>query len=161
MKLYICSSWRNPYYTPLVTMLRLAGYEIWDWRNPPTGGNGFKWQDVGVTDYKHGDKITVDAWGSALIEPVAMAGFASDLAGMNWCDVGILLHPAGRSAHLEAGWLAGRGKTVHVLCLEKNIEPDLMVLALNGKICGSCAELGYELGRVNALPEILPITAER
>lgn len=140
MRLYIASSWRNAYYETLVELAKAHGHQVWNWKKPPTGGSGFKWQDTGASGYKHGDKITPAKWLELLNHPTASAGFASDLAGMNWCDVGILLHPCGRSAHLEAGWIAGRGKKVHVLVAE-DIEPDLMVLALNGGIFSSSAHL--------------------
>jgi len=81
-----------------------------------------------------------------LAHPVAMAGFSSDLCGMTWCDAGVLLHPCGRSAHLEAGWIAGRGKPVHMLS-PADLEPDLMVLALGGKIFSSVPGLLAELER--------------
>lgn len=146
MKVYVCSSWRNEYFAAVVRDIREAGHLVWDWKNPPTGGNGFRWQDTGCEDYQHGDKIGVDKWRDLLAHPTAQAGFASDLCGMNWCDVGVLLHPCGRSAHLEAGWIAGRGKSVHVLCPER-IEPDLMVLALNGKIFQAVHGVIQELAR--------------
>lgn len=147
-KVYVASSWRNPHYGDVLQILRGHGHAVWDWRSPPTGGNGFRWQDTAVEEvanYQHGDKISPSAWGRLLNTTVAQTGFASDLAGMSWCDVGVLLHPCGRSAHLEAGWIAGRGKTVHVLALE-DVEPDLTVLALNGGICGSIGELVHVLG---------------
>jgi hypothetical protein len=139
-KIYVASSWRNDYYDRLLSDLVEAGHEVWNWRKPPTGGCGFKWQDAGAPDYQHGDKISAYDWDRLLSHPVALSGFASDLCGMNWCDVGVLLHPCGRSAHLEAGWLAGRGKKVHLLALEA-VEPDLMVLALNGEIFGNISAL--------------------
>jgi hypothetical protein len=144
MKIYVASSWRNPYYPSVVEHLTRRGHECWDWRNPPTGGNGFRWQDCGLSDYEHGDIVPSPVWNRLLKHPTAQAGFASDLAGMNWCDVGVLLHPCGRSAHLEAGWLAGRGKKVHVLAPDQT-EPDLMVLALNGGIFSTLNELYAEL----------------
>lgn len=140
MRIYVASSWRNEFYNGILDSLYVAGHQAWNWREPPTGGNGFGWHQVGLPDYQHGDQISAQVWREMLLREAAQAGFASDLAGMNWCDVGVLLHPCGRSAHLEAGWLAGRGKKVHVLALEP-VEPDLMVLALNGKICGSASEL--------------------
>ena len=102
MKIYVCSSWRNEHYPALLRDLRDAGHQVWDWRNPPTGGSGFRWQDAGCAGYRHGDEIPVDVLRDMLADPVAQAGFASDLCGMNGCDVGVLLHPCGRSAHLEA-----------------------------------------------------------
>jgi hypothetical protein len=144
MKIYVASSWRNEYYTDVVERLNLCGHSVWNWRSPPTGGNGFRWQDTGVMDYQHGDKVSSLAWNQMLNSHAAQAGFASDLAGMNWCDIGVLLHPCGRSAHLEAGWIAGRGKTVHVFAPDA-VEPDLMVLALNGGIFGDFPSLDHAL----------------
>ena len=37
MKIYVASSWRNTYYPQVVETLRQAGYEVYDFRNPPTG----------------------------------------------------------------------------------------------------------------------------
>lgn len=133
MKVYVASSWRNAYYAGLIANLQSYGFETWDWRHPPTGGNGFGWQECGLADYEHGDKVSTPAWRQMLASQPAQRGFAADLTGMFWCDVGVLLHPCGRSAHLEAGWLAGQGKKVHVLAPEV-VEPDLMVLALGGSI---------------------------
>jgi hypothetical protein len=45
---------------------------------------------------------------------------------MKWADAFVLVHPSGRSAHLEAGWAAGAGKPV-VCLLEQGGEPELMV----------------------------------
>jgi hypothetical protein len=144
MKIYVASSWRNQLYYPVIERLSDAGHDVWDWRRPPTGGDGFRWQDCGLVDYQHGDTIDARTWNGLLHHPIAQAGFASDLAGMNWCDIGVLLHPCGRSAHLEAGWLAGRGKKVHILATGET-EPDLMILALNGKLFGHADDLCKEL----------------
>lgn len=144
MRIYVASSWRNPHFEQVVACLLSCGHLVWNWKNPPTGGDGFRWQDAGQPHYGHGDALSAAAINETLNHPVALRGFASDLCGMNWCDVGVLLYPSGRSAHLEAGWLAGRGKTVHSLMLDPT-EPDLMVHLLNGKICGSIAELLHAL----------------
>ncbi len=140
MKIYVCSSWRNDYYERVLDALDATGHTCWDWRNPPTGSSGFKWQYVGLEDYKHGDKLEPLAWREALDHPVAVQSLASDWAGMNWCDCGVLLHPCGRSAHLEAGWMAGRGKKVHLLVPEP-CEPDLMIGILGGQFCTNIAQL--------------------
>lgn len=47
MKLYIASSWRNTYYPEVVGRLREEGFEVYDFRNPPSGDPGFKWHFVG------------------------------------------------------------------------------------------------------------------
>lgn len=144
MKLYVASSWRNEHYDGVCNFLLQCGHRIWNWRQPPTGGNGFSWSQCGMEGHRHGDKVSVANWKDMLDAQPACLGFASDLCGMNWCEVGVLLHPCGRSAHLEAGWLAGRGKRVHILALEP-VEPDLMVLALNGEIFDNTVSLAHWL----------------
>lgn len=146
MKIYVASSWRNPYYDDLVSGLIRDGHKIWDWKNPRTGGLGFKWQDAGMPEYAHGDKTNAGAIGAMLNTSAAWSGYASDLCGMQWCDIGVLLYPSGRSAHLEAGWLAGRGKTVHVL-MPEDTEPDLMIKMLGGSIFPSPIALRHAIGR--------------
>ena len=47
MKLYIASSWRNTFYPEVVSRLRDEGFEVYDFRNPPSGAPGFKWHLVG------------------------------------------------------------------------------------------------------------------
>ena len=44
--IYVASSWRNPYYEDVVKRLRSEGFSVYDFRNPPHGGNGFHWTDV-------------------------------------------------------------------------------------------------------------------
>jgi hypothetical protein len=50
---------------------------------------------------------------------------------MFWADTCVLVLPCGRSAHIEAGWMAGAGKDVFILQLAKE-EPELMYLMTNG-----------------------------
>ena len=38
--------------------------------------------------------------------------FKEDKKWLDWCDVCILILPSGRSAHLEAGYAKGSGKTL-------------------------------------------------
>lgn len=35
MKIYVASSWRNTYYPSVVSALRDAGHDVYDFRNPP------------------------------------------------------------------------------------------------------------------------------
>ena len=46
MRIYVASSWKNEYYPEVVLRLRESGFDVYDFRNPPSGGNGFHWQDV-------------------------------------------------------------------------------------------------------------------
>jgi hypothetical protein len=46
MHIYVASSWRNTYYPEVVTALRAAGHDVYDFRNPPSGDPGFHRTDV-------------------------------------------------------------------------------------------------------------------
>ena len=120
-KIYLSSSWRNPYQPLVVKALREAGHEVYDFRNPSSGDEGFKWKNVdGLWE-----KWSNDDYINALNHPVAERGFKNDFDAMVWADVCILLLPCGRSAHSEAGWMQGAGKPTYVILTEKQ-EPELM-----------------------------------
>ncbi|MFM2092084.1 MAG: hypothetical protein RLZZ127_2573 [Planctomycetota bacterium] len=133
-RIYVASSWRNPYQPGLVDWLRMHGHAVYDFRNPPHR-TGFRWTDVGLET----KRPTVDQYREALQHPVAAAGYLSDFRAMEWADTCILLLPCGRSAHLEAGWFAGRGKRLIILTQDGE-EPELMALMAHA-ICGSPEEV--------------------
>ena len=120
-KIYLASSWRNPYQPTVLKALRDAGHEVYDFRNPPHGEGGFQWKNVD----EHWEDWTNDDYIKSLTHPVAEFGFKSDIDAMNWADVCVLLLPCGKSAHSEAGWMQGAGKPTYVLLTDKQ-EPELM-----------------------------------
>ena len=123
-KIYVASSWRNNQYEDVLGELLIAGHEIWDWRDPPTGTPPFRWQDI-VPDYTHGHAMDTDQFLNVIEQPHAIEGFHADFKGMQWCDLGVLLLPAGRSAHIEAGWIRGQAKDLYIIRPDDQ-EPDLM-----------------------------------
>lgn len=120
-RIYVASSWRNPYYPDVVNRLRAEGHEVYDFRNPPHGGAGFHWTDVDPDCARW----SVDQYRQGLSHPLAERQFAADLEALEWADTCVLVLPCGRSAHTEAGWLAGRGKRV-IACIPCFDEPELM-----------------------------------
>lgn len=67
-----------------------------------------------------------------LNNPVSARGFPLDKQALDDCDVCVCVLPCGRSAHLEAGYAAGRGKKV-IFCLHPDkFEPELMYLLGDG-----------------------------
>lgn len=133
-KIYVASSWRNVEQPELVKFLREAGHEVYDFRNPP-GGTGFAWSQIDPC-WQNWD---ANEYRAALEHPIAEAGFQSDMGAMRWADVCVLLLPCGRSAHLEAGWFAGRVKPVFVLT-KNGEEPELMA-----KMCTAVHTRWWEL----------------
>ena len=135
-KVYLASSWRNPWQPAAVVELRNAGHEVYDFRNPPGGiENGFRWSELDP----EWEAWSAAAYRAKLKEPLAQRGFNSDFDGMKWADVGVLLLPCGRSAHLELGWMAGAGKRT-IIWTRDGEEPELMAL-LASEICVSLNEV--------------------
>ena len=58
---------------------------------------------------------------------------------LEWADACVLVLPCGRSAHTEAGWMAGRGKKV-VVYIPKMEDPELMY-KLFDKVAGTLDEM--------------------
>ena len=128
-RIYLASSWRNEAQPAAVQLLRLAGHEVYDFRNPDHGLGGFHWSDIDP-DWQ---SWSPEAYRKHLLQsPVAAQGYLTDFRAMKWCDTCVLLLPCGRSAHLELGWCAGAGKRT-VICLSDG-EPELMNL-LADDIC--------------------------
>jgi hypothetical protein len=42
----MASSWRNLYQPNVVDRLRMAGHQVYDFRNPPHGDGGFNWRQI-------------------------------------------------------------------------------------------------------------------
>lgn len=131
-RIYVASSWRNHNQPVLVTVLREDGHEVYDFKNPRYGDNGFHWSDVGMPTYDRATNSDVPAFEylEGIKHPIAQAGFKSDFDAMKWADACILMLPCGRSAHLEAGWFVGNGRRTAIL-LEGNgapVTPELMYL---------------------------------
>lgn len=120
-KIYLASSWRNKYQPDVLASLRAAGHEVYDFRNPSPDDKGFGWDSIDPEWRTWTPKQLRDA----LKHPLAVKGHDNDHSAMVWANVGVLVLPAGNSAHLEAGWLAGRGKPTIVYAPEIH-DADLM-----------------------------------
>ena len=135
LSIYVASSWRNEFYPKVVNLLREAGFDVYDFRNPPSGDKGFKWESVDANYMEW----TPEEYRDHLDHPKAVKQFGNDIEAMEACNVCVLVLPCGRSAHTEAGWFAGRGKKVIVYIPMKQ-EPELMY-KLFDRVCCSIDEL--------------------
>jgi hypothetical protein len=102
-------------------MIRAEGHEVYDFRNPEPGDNGFHWSEIDPDWQTWIPKQYIEA----LDHPLAVDGFGKDHAAMEWADTFVLVLPCGRSAHLELGWACGAGKRTAIL-LDDTFEPELM-----------------------------------
>jgi hypothetical protein len=123
VKIYVASSWRNEHQPQVVSDLRAAGHEVYDFRNPAHQTAGFRWDAIDP----RWQAWTSEEYARGLSHPVAKEGFARDMEALVQCDACVLVLPSGRSAHLEAGYAAGSGKLVVVYIPSGvAIEPELM-----------------------------------
>lgn len=127
-KIYVASSWRCADHPRVVQLLRDAGHEVYDFRNPAPGNTGFAWSTIDPNWLGWEPQAFADL----LQHPVAQAGFALDKAALDWCDTCVLVLPCGRSAHLEAGYTAGQGKETLFYLSPDRFEPELMYLLGDG-----------------------------
>ena len=134
-KIYVASSWRNPYFPEVVACLREAGHQVYDFRNPPHGGNGFRWTELD----ENALNWSFEQYKEGLHHPKAERQFQADMEALDWADTCVLVLPSGRSAHTEAGWMAGAGKKV-VVYIPKMEEPELMYKLFDG-VVGSLQDL--------------------
>ena len=84
-------------------------------------GTGSRWTDID----ENAPNWTFEQYAEGLSHPLAERQFKADLDALEWADACVLVLPCGRSAHTEAGWMAGRGKKV-VVYIPKMEEPELM-----------------------------------
>lgn len=121
MNIYVASSWRNEQQPKVVDAIRDIGHRVYDFRNPRVGDKGFHWSEIDIG----WQTWTPLNYRDALRHPIAKAGFKADMDALEWCDAVVGVQPFGRSASLELGWAAGRGKLT-ILLLATG-EPELMV----------------------------------
>lgn len=128
-KVYVASSWRNEYQQEVVKSLRNAGHEVYDFKHPAEGNEGFRWSEIDP----NWQNWNTQQYAEALKHEYAQFGFDMDFNAMKASDACVLVLPCGRSANAEAGWMSGAGKNVFVYippaCM---IEPELMYKMFDG-----------------------------
>ena len=144
MRIYVASSWRSYLQPTVVRVLRKAGHEVYDFRNPDQGpaaegSQVFHWREIDPRWERWTAKDVIEG----LQHPRAQAQLASDVEAMRWAEVILLVLPCGRSAHLQLGWGVGQGKHTAILLEEDG--PELMY-GMVDKLCVSLAEVLHWLG---------------
>ena len=101
--IYVASSWRNERQPKVVVELRAAGLEVYDFRNPGEGDNGFHWSEIDE-DWKN---WTPEEYRKNLSHPLAEAGFKKDMDALRLCSACVLVMPCGRSSRLKVAFAGG------------------------------------------------------
>lgn len=115
MKIYLASSWKNKdAVLKMQTMLHDHGHKVDAFCDESTR-HVFSYSELFAVTDREGIDITeqnaltmVDHWR-------VLDAFMEDKQWIDWADVVILLLPCGKSAHLEAGYAAGRGKKLVIV----------------------------------------------
>lgn len=106
-KIYLIGSLANPDIPFLGNELRNLGFEVFDqWWAPGFFADSYwrKYTKLRGLDFRE-----------ALKDYAATHIFEFDKKHLDRCDIGVLVMPAGKSGHLEAGYLVGKGKPVYIL----------------------------------------------
>jgi hypothetical protein len=119
MKIYIASSWKNEQPAKSLAMiLREFGHEVDCFCDDSTGRYVFHFSEIGPID-------NIDAI-SFLQDKRSQRAFIEDKNHIDWSEAVVMLHPCGKSSHLEAGYAKGSGKKLFMLGTFPKGEFDVM-----------------------------------
>lgn len=105
--IYLIGSLRNEKIPHIAKELRELGFEVFDdWFSPGPEADDFwrKYEKIRGSTYKE----ALNNWAGKHI-------YQFDKYHIDRSDIGILYMPGGKSAHLELGYMIGRGKKCYVL----------------------------------------------
>ena len=142
---YIIGSLRNENIPVLANKVRkeFPTYEVFDdWFSPGPEADEFwrKYEKKRGSTYKQ----ALNNWAGKHV-------FEFDKHHIDRADIGILYMPAGKSGHLELGYMIGQGKRCYILFDKEPDRWDVMYQFCNlnnGSICFSYEELEKELKKV-------------
>ena len=126
-RIYVASSWKNDAQPSVVEKLRDEGHKVYDFRHNSHGEETNVWTEIDP-DYMSWSK---EGFKAMLKSEKAMQRFNRHLGALSDADTCVLLLPCGRSAHSEAGLMAGMGKRVIVCDLSERPFPELMYNLFN------------------------------
>jgi hypothetical protein len=113
--IYLIGSLRNPKIPQVANILRSAGHDVFDdWYSP-----GPKCDE----EWKNYEQCRGRTYKEALRGYHAEHQFDFDLHHLRRVEIGVLVAPAGRSAHMELGYMIGRGQRGYIL-MEGEPDPD-------------------------------------
>lgn len=136
MIVYLIGSLRNPEVTKVAKILRSKDIEVFD-----------DWHSVGEKaddEWMKYEKERGRDFQQALQGHSAKHCFEYDFHHLNRADIGVLVSPAGKSGHLELGYMLGQGKPGFIYMPDEPERWDVMYLFATGvlrHVNGLVAEL--------------------
>jgi len=105
--IYLIGSMRNPRIPLIANELRKEGFDIFDdWYSPGKNADD---------DWQAYEQARGRTYREALAGHHAGEVFSFDYEHLSRADTAILALPAGKSAHLELGWIIGKDKPGYIL----------------------------------------------
>lgn len=138
MQIYLIGSLRNLEIPNVAKRLRNYGFDVFDdwWSASPDADDW--WQE-----HERGKGKT---YAEALAGPHAECVFDFDFKHISRSDIGVLVLPAGKSGHLELGYMIGTGKPGYILFDQEPERYDVMYKFAKG-VFFNVDELGQHLER--------------
>ena len=122
--IYLIGSLRSPRVRQVALELRQAGHDVFD-----------DWHACGAeadAEWTSYEKDRGRIYQEALAAPFAQHAFHFDMLHILEADIGVLVLPAGKSGHLELGYMIGRGQRGYILLDGEPEKWDLMYLLAHG-----------------------------
>jgi hypothetical protein len=122
--IYIIGSLRSARPREVANILREHGHNVFD-----------DWHACGPeadTIWRNYEIERGRTYAEALRSPFAQHAFNFDLKHIQASDIGVLVLPAGKSGHLELGYMIGRGSQGYILFEDEPERWDLMYLLAHG-----------------------------
>lgn len=116
--LYLIGSLRNDEIPKIAKSLRDVGLDVFD-----------DWFAAGPTaddSWKEYERARGHDYTTALMGHAARHVFAFDKHHLDRCDSALLVLPAGKSGHLELGYMSGKGRPTFILLDEQDVRWDVM-----------------------------------
>jgi nucleoside 2-deoxyribosyltransferase len=138
--IYLMGSLRNEKVPYMANKLRELGFEVFDdWFSPGPEADDFwrKYEKARGSTYKE----ALNNWAGKHV-------FEFDHYHLDRSDIGVLYMPAGKSCHLEIGYLIGKGKPAFILFDKEPERWDVMyqfVFLTGGNVCFSFDDLKSSL----------------
>lgn len=117
-KIYLAGSWKNAEkILALRNLLIEDGHEVDCFASTDTGRTSFNWAELTATlGCQTREEAEIVLSGMDAIDLLkydrVIEAFREDKNWLDWCDTCILILPSGKSAHLEAGYAKGSGKSL-------------------------------------------------
>ena len=140
MIVYLIGSLRNDKIPEIGIYLRSLGVEVFD--------DWFAAGPIADDSWQEYEKRRGTSYKEALKGYAAKHVFSFDLHHLARADAGILVLPAGKSGHLELGYLAGQGKPTYILFDKEPDRWDVMYQFSND-VFFDLKELGETLVKQN------------